>query len=110
MQYFGFVGTPNMGDLNAENMQDMAKKGVAMGVIGNIMNAREQTDPVTLGGQLGTVPPAPTGWVCTCGCSCTGGSFCPECGTKRPDAAWDCTCGSRGLTTKFCTNCGKKRP
>ena len=112
MQYFGFVGTPNMGDLNAENMQDMAKMGVAMGVVSNLMNAQNSTDPVAVGEQLGAAPPSPTGWLCSCGYNCKSGSFCPECGTKRPDpdAPWDCTCGNTGLKTKFCTNCGKKRP
>ncbi len=108
MQYFGFTGTPNMGDLNVDNMQDMAKLGVAMGVVSSIMNEQGSADPVSLGKQFGAVPP--TGWVCSCGNSCTSGSFCPECGTKRPDAPWNCSCGMSGLTSKFCTNCGKKRP
>lgn len=109
MQYFGFVGTPDMGDLNVDNMQDMAKLGMAMGIANNVINANNDVfAPVMQNAQTGAVPP--TGWVCSCGNSCTSGSFCPECGTKRPDAAWNCSCGMSGLTSKFCTNCGKKRP
>ena len=100
MQYFGFVGTPDMGDINVDNMQDMAKLGIAMGIANNVINAS--------GDVFAPVPP--TGWVCSCGNSCTSGSFCPECGAKRPDMPWSCSCGMSGLTSKFCTNCGKKRP
>lgn len=105
MQYFGFVGTPNIGDMNIGNMEEMAKMGVAVGMMSNVIA------PIAQGEQLGIAPPAQTGWLCSCGCSCTSGNFCTNCGTKRPSLnnSWDCSCGNTGLTSKFCTNCGKKR-
>ncbi len=56
--------------------------------------------------------PEPSGdpWECSCGRKTSGGSFCPDCGKRRPDRKkWVCTCGNEteGL---FCSNCGSKRP
>ena len=106
MQYFGFVGTPNMGDINVDNMQDMAKLGMAMGIANNVINANNDVfAPVMQNAQLGAVPP--TGWICSCGCSCTSGSFCPECGTPLVAAGpKKCPkCGAE-VTGKFCPECG----
>ncbi|NLD88584.1 MAG: SPFH domain-containing protein, partial [Clostridiales bacterium] len=49
-------------------------------------------------------------WKCSCGAIATG-NFCPECGTKKPDApaGWTCSCGSVNKG-KFCSNCGNKKP
>lgn len=48
------------------------------------------------------------GWKCTCGTTVTG-KFCPECGSKKPEAqnlnAWKCKCGATA-TGKFCPECG----
>lgn len=55
--------------------------------------------------------PATDGWVCpTCGKTAQG-KFCPECGTKKPEApsGWVCSCGAHN-TGKFCADCGAKRP
>ena len=107
MQYFGFVGTPNMGDMNLGSMEDMAKMGVAMGVISNIIG-NDAIAPLTQSVQNAT---ASLGWICVCGCSCTEGSFCTNCGTKRPSpfGKWNCVCGCTGLDSQFCTNCGRKK-
>ena len=53
--------------------------------------------------------PAPAnGWKCACG-QVVSGNFCPECGSKKPDAGWTCSCGSVNKG-KFCSNCGAKKP
>ncbi len=57
-------------------------------------------------------PQAPANaWTCpTCGAQATG-KFCPECGTKKPEAeGWTCpTCGAVNKG-KFCSECGAKKP
>ena len=38
--------------------------------------------------------------------------FCPECGTKKPEAqadGWTCSCGAVNKG-KFCAECGTKKP
>ena len=74
------------------------------------------------GMQPGSVPGAPapasdtpkTGWDCpNCGVRNITSKFCPECGTKRPeaDAGWTCPeCGTKNITSKFCPECGAKKP
>ena len=56
--------------------------------------------------------PAADTWTCP-GCGHTvSGKFCPECGTRRPEAsnAWKCpNCGTANKG-KFCTECGAKKP
>ena len=49
-------------------------------------------------------------WTCTCGATVSG-KFCPECGTKKPEApaGWTCSCGAVNQG-KFCSNCGAKKP
>ena len=49
-------------------------------------------------------------WTCSCGATVSG-NFCPECGTKKPEApaGWTCSCGAVNQG-KFCTNCGTKKP
>ena len=57
-------------------------------------------------------PQAPANaWTCpNCGAQATG-KFCPECGTKKPEAeGWTCpTCGAVNKG-KFCSECGAKKP
>ena len=52
------------------------------------------------------------GWTCPqCGKTGVTGKFCPECGTKRPEApaGWTCSCGAVNKG-KFCSECGAKKP
>ncbi len=57
--------------------------------------------------------PTPTadGWTCTCGAVNTG-KFCPECGSKKPEAPKKRFCTNCGTelseTSKFCPECGTK--
>ena len=57
-----------------------------------------------------TAQPAADSWLCPkCGNRATG-KFCPECGTKKPEAVgWTCRCGAVNKG-KFCTECGAKKP
>ena len=52
-------------------------------------------------------------WTCSCGSKNTG-RFCPNCGSKKPDApaAWFCPeCGNKNTAeTRFCPECGTKKP
>ncbi len=47
-------------------------------------------------------------WVCTCGATVSG-NFCPECGSKKPEEGWKCACGAVNKG-KFCPECGAKKP
>ena len=52
-------------------------------------------------------------WECPkCGNKNITSKFCPECGTKKPEASvWDCPkCGKTGISSKFCPECGEPRP
>lgn len=56
--------------------------------------------------------PAANGWKCpSCGATATG-KFCPECGTKKPEATDGWKCPSCGTMNKgrFCAECGAKKP
>ena len=68
-----------------------------------------------MGAQQQAAAPAPTApaagaWKCpSCGASAKG-KFCPECGTKKPEAnGWTCSCGAVNQG-KFCSECGAKKP
>lgn len=66
-------------------------------------------------GQPASAPQDANLWNCTCGKHGISGKFCPECGTKRPEAdgssaSWICpSCGTTA-TGKFCPECGSKKP
>lgn len=51
-------------------------------------------------------------WKCACGAT-VNGKFCPECGSKKPEApvngGWKCACGAVA-TGKFCPECGSPKP
>lgn len=48
-------------------------------------------------------------WKCSCGATVSG-SFCSQCGAKKPtDDTWTCSCGATNKGN-FCSNCGSKKP
>ena len=93
--------------------------GAAMGFMG--MNLAQGAGGVNAQNlfQMGAQPAAPTAipedtWICPgCG-NRSGGKFCAECGTKKPEPVialgWTCPgCGSINKG-KFCSECGTKKP
>ena len=112
-------------EAQAEAMKNAASNanGAAMGFYG--LNMAAQAGGMNAQGfyQMGeqqkqqqqaqqAAQPAAGAWTCPkCGAQATG-KFCPECGTKKPeaDAGWVCPqCGTKA-TGKFCPECGTKRP
>lgn len=59
-----------------------------------------------------SVPQAGGTWVCSCGMENTM-RFCPNCGSKKPEASVCKSCGfeipAKFAEMKFCPNCGKER-
>ncbi|MDO4459289.1 MAG: SPFH domain-containing protein [Clostridia bacterium] len=110
----------------ANAMQDAAKNsaGAAVGFMGMNMAGGAGMNPQNLyqmGAQQAQVqqaqPQMPkqnavSGWTCpSCGAQASG-KFCPECGTKKPEAdgGWACPgCGTMN-TGRFCQECGTKKP
>lgn len=92
---------------------DIAGLGVTLGAMGGVIGmTKEAMQPLTeTTVQMGkSMNQAISGtWNCTCGQQNLSGKFCPECGSKRPEATWNCSCGATGLKGKFCPECGNKR-
>lgn len=91
----GFVGmgmAMNAGGMNAQQLF-------------NMQGAQPQQQPAA------PAQPATGAWTCPqCGKQATG-KFCPECGTKKPEAdGWTCPqCGASNKG-RFCAECGTKKP
>ena len=71
---------------------------------------RQQQAAQQQAAQPKAAAPAANTWTCTCGATVSG-NFCPECGSKKPEApaGWTCSCGAVNQG-KFCSNCGAKKP
>ncbi|MBR2644063.1 MAG: SPFH domain-containing protein [Clostridia bacterium] len=89
----------------------MGMTGMAGGAMGN-----SAANLFTIAQQQKAAQAAPAvpadGWTCPkCG-AVAQGNFCPECGTKKPEAPAGWTCPKCGAvnTGKFCTQCGAKKP
>ena len=82
----GFMGmgmTQSVSGVNAQSLYAMGRQQAAQAPVG--------------------------GWKCSCG-AVANGKFCPECGSKKPEAeGWQCSCGTVNKG-KFCTECGTKKP
>jgi membrane protease subunit (stomatin/prohibitin family) len=92
--------------------------GVGMNAGANILGGYQQNPQYAQPQQNAQPAPQPqqaqtaNGWKCSCGAVNTG-NFCPECGSKKPEAPKKrfCTnCGYElGENTKFCPECGTKQ-
>ena len=91
--------------------------GVGLGVMGQVVGeVKKAVNPVMgetqgIGQDVAKVMQEET-WECpTCHAKNTG-KFCPNCGTRKPEAnkGWDCACGMKNIMTPFCPNCGAKKP
>ena len=111
------MAAAKMVDAQAEAMKAAASNssGAMMGFMG--LGMAQQAGGVNAAQlfQMGQQPAAPAApaapansWTCTCGHTATG-NFCPECGSKKPEAGWACACGNVNKG-KFCSNCGAKKP
>ena len=95
MAFMGMNIAGQMGGMNAQNLYQMGAQQQA---------AQQQAAQ--------PAPAAPAGWTCACGQTGVTGNFCPECGTKKPEAqvdGWTCSCGAVNKG-KFCAECGKPKP
>ena len=85
----------------------LATAGIVAPQIGEMMQGLKAP------AQAAAVVPS-TGWDCpACGAKNIQSRFCPDCGSKKPEASfgWICPdCGKTGITTNFCPNCGAKKP
>lgn len=92
---------------------DIAGLGVTLGAMGGVIGmTKDAIQPLTeTTVQMGKSMSQTIGetWNCSCGQQNLSGKFCPECGSKRPEATWNCSCGATGLKGKFCPECGNKR-
>ena len=109
------------------NMGPVVSAGGGSSIVGDMLGlgvgmAAAQAIAPQLGGMMQglspqmqqTVPGAADTWDCACGQKGITGSFCSNCGARKPAPAlaetWDCTCGQKGITGNFCSNCGARRP
>lgn len=131
LQRAGALKNPNMAaatlaSAQAQAMQDAAKNtatgpmmafaGMNMAQQAGGMNAQSlyamgaqqqaQAAPQMAAPQMAA--PSAGSWTCSCG-NVNTGNFCPNCGSKKPDAGWTCSCGTVN-TGNFCTQCGSPRP
>ena len=91
---------------------DAMQLGVGLGTVGSVINmTKDAIQPVmqNVSSMAQPAPVAEDSWICSCGQANITSKFCPNCGSKKPEA-WDCTCGEKGITSKFCPNCGNKKP
>ena len=97
---------------------DLAGLGVSLGAMGSVIGmTKDALNPMTQdAAQMGAVVGAAVvgSWDCTvCGHKNITTNFCPDCGSKKPDAktGWDCAqCGTKNIQSNFCPNCGAKKP
>ena len=104
MAFMGMNMAGNAGGMNAQSLFQMGQQQPPQ--------QPQQPAPAPLPPTPAPAAPAADTWTCpSCGAQAKG-KFCPECGTKKPDApaGWTCpTCGAVNKG-KFCAECGTKKP
>lgn len=106
------AGLGQMGANGGGSLGDVAGLGVALGAMGGVINMTKNAVAPMFDQTVGAAPAA-SGWDCpSCGRNSIASNFCPDCGTRKPEArtGWDCTCGEKNISSNFCPNCGAKRP
>lgn len=105
-------GMQDAGSNTAGAGQAFMAMGMGMQGAGNFMSAASASNTRQMEQQAAArAQQAPAnGWTCSCGAVNTG-SFCSNCGSKKPapSGSWTCSCGAVN-TGNFCTNCGSKKP
>lgn len=101
---------------------DLAGLGVGLGAMGSVINmTKDAMNPMmgtasTMGQTMANTMSgnADESWTCSCGNKVVSGSFCNNCGNKKPELViqntWDCSCGNKGIVGNFCNMCGSKKP
>lgn len=105
----------NGGGGGSSMLGDIAGLGVTLGAMGSVMGMTKEamTPMMNMGTQTTPVAPIANGWNCPCGTQNIQSNFCPDCGSKKPEApaGWNCpNCGHTGITSNFCPDCGTKKP
>jgi membrane protease subunit (stomatin/prohibitin family) len=109
-------GITGNGSGGVGGLGEIAGLGVTLGAMGSVIGmTKDALNPVMdtatqLGQSVGTTISG--GWDCACGQKNITSNFCPNCGSKKPEApkGWDCACGQKNITSNFCPNCGSKKP
>ena len=108
-------GITGGGSTGGSALGDVAALGVTLGAMGGVIGmTKEAMNPIMsssseIGGSV--VSTTIGAWDCACGQKGISSNFCPNCGSKKPEAdTWDCACGQKGVASKFCPNCGSKKP
>ena len=105
----GGGGSSVMGDLLGLGVGMAAATTVAP-QIGNMMKGFQMPN------MSGEAAPTAGGWECPeCGTKNIQSHFCPNCGSRKPEAkptdTWNCpACGAKNIRSKFCPECGSKKP
>jgi membrane protease subunit (stomatin/prohibitin family)/predicted RNA-binding Zn-ribbon protein involved in translation (DUF1610 family) len=109
-------GITGNGSGGVGGLGEIAGLGVTLGAMGSVIGmTKDALNPMMdtatqLGQSVGTTISG--GWDCACGQKNITSNFCPNCGSKKPEApkGWDCACGQKNITSNFCPNCGSKKP
>lgn len=107
--FMGFGMAQQAGGMNPQGLFAMGQQQQQQQAAQQQQQAAQQPAPQSA--QPATLAAGPGGWTCACGAAANG-NFCPECGSRKPEApapGWTCACGTAN-NGKFCAECGSPRP